>query len=336
MFRRLIYLPYYLLNTPAHKFASRFAFVKKNKNISAFRILSDMFFCSLRYNTSFLDYFDLRFYQLNASERSRYIGTGAMYEYQLKMNPRKHRKVLCDKIEFLTKFNDLSGRQWTTLDMIKQNPQSADRFLENSAGRIVLKNSKGQAGKEVKIFFTKEFNYASLVHRMEEQNFDLLETYVVQNERLMHLSSSGVNTLRIITQYQNGQVIILAARLRISVNSAIDNLSTGNIASHIDLETGCIAAPAIYSDLTKSPVTMHPITGVSLIGFEIPFWKECLELVTKAALRIPENRSIGWDVAVTNSGPVLIEGNHNWHHFLLQMPEQKGYKNVIERYAAGL
>lgn len=300
--------------------------------MSTTHVLADMVFCSLRYNISFLDYFELKFFQMKKAERRSYVGSGAMYEYQLKMNPKKHRRVLSDKIEFLKKFNDLSGRQWITLDMIKENPQSVNRFLENPTGKIVLKNARGQAGKEVKICESKDFNAATLVSKMEEDGLDLLEVYVLQNDQLMKLSSSGLNTVRIITQYDQGEVTVLAARLRISINSATDNLSTGNVASHIDLQTGRIAAPAIYVDITKAPVYKHPVTGVDLIGFAIPFWQESVELVKKAALRIPENRSIGWDVAITNNGPVLIEGNHNWHYFIWQMPEQKGYMHIIKKH----
>lgn len=332
MLRRLVYIPYYIVRTPADTLRTNIRFVKKVRKISSAHVLADMIFCSLRYNISFLDYFELKFFQLNKIDRRSYVGSGAMYEYQLKMNPKRHRRVLSDKIEFLKKFNDLSGRQWITLDMIKQDLQSVDRFLENPAGKIVLKNAKGQAGKEVKICLSKDFNSRTIVQKMEEGGFDLLETYVLQNDELMKLSSSGLNTVRIITQYDKGEVTVLAARLRISVNSATDNLSTGNVASHIDLQTGRIAAPAIYVDITKAPVYTHPVTGIALIGFAIPFWQESVELVKKAALRIPENRSIGWDVAITNNGPVLIEGNHNWHYFLWQMPEQKGYKNVIKSY----
>ena len=50
----------------------------------------------------------------------------------------------------------------------------------------------------------------------------------------MELSPSGLNTIRIITQInEQGGVDIIAARLRITVNSSVDNLAAGNIAAPI-------------------------------------------------------------------------------------------------------
>ena len=68
------------------------------------------------------------------------------------------------------------------------------------------------------------------------------------------------------------------------------------------------------------------------MGFQVPFWSETLELVKAAALVNTDNRSIGWDVAITNDGPELIEGNHDWCKLLWQLPVKKGLKPILEKY----
>ncbi|WP_165813709.1 sugar-transfer associated ATP-grasp domain-containing protein [Terrimonas sp.] len=295
-------------------------------------LLSDMLYSSIRYNIAFIDYFDFKFFNLNKDQRSEYMGAGSQYEFQLKMNPKKYRRVLSNKIEFLKKFSDVSGRKWATKEMLQTDDQLASILLNNHAGKIVLKNANGQAGRQVEIFDTLNVTKPELVKRMEEKKYTLAEEYVMQHDQLKLLSPSGLNTVRIVTQFYNNEIIILAARLRITVNSQTDNLSTGNIAAHIDLATGRIAGPGIYVDTTKPDVYKHPVTGVELIGFQLPYWEECKALVTKAAMRVSENRSIGWDVAITNDGPVLIEGNHNWHYFIWQAPEKRGYKKSVLKY----
>lgn len=295
-------------------------------------LLSDMLYSSIRYNIAFIDYFDFKFFNLNKDQRSEYMGAGSQYEFQLKMNPKKYRRVLSNKIEFLKKFSDVSGRKWATKEMLQADDQLASILLNNHAGKIVLKNANGQAGRQVEIFDTLNVTKPELVKRMEEKKYTLAEEYVMQHDQLKLLSPSGLNTVRIVTQFHNNEIIILAARLRITVNSQTDNLSTGNIAAHIDLATGRIAGPGIYVDTTKPDVYKHPVTGTELIGFQLPYWEECKAMVTKAALRISENRSIGWDVAITNNGPVLIEGNHNWHYFIWQAPEKRGYKKSVLKY----
>ena len=53
----------------------------------------------------------------------------------------------------------------------------------------------------------------------------------------------------------------------------------------------------------------HPITGVRFEGFEIPFFNEAVDLCKRAAMVVPQVQYVGWDVAITPSGPVIIEGN---------------------------
>jgi hypothetical protein len=123
--------------------------------------------------------------------------------------------------------------------------------------------------------------------------------------------------------------------LRITVNSPVDNMAMGNIAAPIDVETGKIKGKAAYQDIRKDPVSHHPITGVELIGFQVPYWSEVLKLVREAALHNTSNKSIGWDVAVTEKGPSFVEGNHNWCKLLWQLPAGEGLKAVLEDYQSG-
>ena len=47
-------------------------------------------------------------------------------------------------------------------------------------------------------------------------------------------------------------------------------------------------------------------------SFTIPDWPAVVELACRAHTRLPALPSIGWDLAITNHGPVIIEGNFNW------------------------
>lgn len=169
--------------------------------------------------------------------------------------------------------------------------------------------------------------------RMKASGNEVAEEYVIQHDQLNRLSPTGLNTVRIITQLDNhDEVHILGARLRISVNSMVDNLAAGNLVAGIDLETGIVNTPAVYSDITKQEVTVHPVTHQRITGFEIPYWSESLDLVKEAARTDPSNRSIGWDVAITNEGPELIEGNHDWCKLVWQLPVKQGLKHRLEKF----
>lgn len=332
MKNRLVYLVYYIINTPKRQFFKYFSYVKDKKGLSALRLYREIMVSSMRYNISLMDYFQLRFYEQNETDKQKYAGTGFMYEYQLRMNPPRYRDVLEDKIKFLGHFSGFSGRQWATLDMLTTDTSLADRIINVEPYKVVLKKSKSKAGRGIMILESKNRTVTEVLQLMQRKGFDLIEKFVLQHDDLMQLSPSALNTIRIITQLHEGKVIIIAARLRVSVNSEIDNLTAGNFAAPVDIETGMVSGPGVFGDITKSDVFVHPITGVKIEGFLIPYWKECIEMVSKAALSIPDNRSVGWDVAVTNERPVLIEGNHDWGRVLWQLPVKKGLKEVLLPY----
>jgi hypothetical protein len=107
-------------------------------------------------------------------------------------------------------------------------------------------------------------------------------------------------------------------------------MAAGNLAAPIDLQTGKVNGPGVYSDITKEEQHVHPITQVAIVDFQVPFWNEILALTKQAALLYPQNRSIGWDVAVTSTGPELIEGNHDWCKLVWQLPVNKGLKHILD------
>lgn len=330
--RRLLYLFYYLKESDFKQLNSLLKYSSRLTGKTGIRIIFDILLSVLIYNISFKDYFCFRFFELNRGERSKWAGTGFMYEYQLLMNPIGAREILENKVMFLKHFNTFVKRKFLTLDEIQADRLLAEKILTGKSGRVVLKGSHGQAGTEVEIINSANYSPADLIDYMTKKKWDLIEEYIVQHTSLMALSPSGLNTIRIITQLDKGAVDILGARLRVSVNSPVDNMAAGNLAAPIDIETGSVNGPGVYSDITKDEKGVHPVTGSAIIDFVIPYWKEVVELSRSAALLTPENRSVGWDIAITPEGPELVEGNHNWCKLLWQLPVKRGLKMELEKY----
>ena len=67
--------------------------------------------------------------------------------------------------------------------------------------------------------------------------------------------------------------------------------------------------------------------------------KEVKELVLKAAMVVPNVKYVGWDVAITPTGPVIIEGNDYPGYDFWQQPEHTPdkigllpyYKNLLPK-----
>ena len=333
MIKRLLYLGYYFKQMKwglLKKFLSHTSKeTKRSKTILIIESVLDVF----RYNISILEYFQFRFYDKNISEKETWAGTGFMYEYQLIMNPIDKRIILDDKTQFYKKYKKYFVHKIGVLEELKAQPDLVKKILSNKANKIVFKQSDGKCGVGVEVIDACKFNKDSLIPFMVKENFDLAEEFIIQHSQLNKLSPSAVNTVRIFTQLNNAnEVVLLGSRLRISVNSPVDNMAAGNLAAPIDEATGKIIGAAVYSDITKKEETKHPVTGIEIVGFQIPFWKEILVIVKEAALLYPANRSIGWDIVVTKDGPGFIEGNHDWCKLLWQLPVKRGLKSKIEKF----
>jgi hypothetical protein len=332
-FKRFSYLMYYIKQLDKKKFSLFLNHVSKTTGRSKAGILSDAVSCIFKYNIGLMDYFIFKFYEKDSKQREQWGGTGFLYEYHLLMNPKNTRHILANKIDFFEAYAPFVHHANCTIDDLEKNNSKAQAVLNNSKNKIVVKDALGQCGWDVEVLTASDYTAQSLFKYMNSKGFNLIEEFVEQHPDLKLLSATGLNTVRIITQLnKNNEVEILGARLRISVNSHVDNLASGNIAAPVNIQTGRVEGPAVYSDITKSEAASHPVTGIKIEGFQVPLWAESIEMVKKAAHHRPENRSIGWDVAITAQGPELIEGNHNWCKILWQLPVKQGLKNTLYQY----
>lgn len=73
----------------------------------------------------------------------------------------------------------------------------------------------------------------------------------------------------------------------------------------------------------------HPNTMFLIKGYSIPEWECAIELVKKLAMVVPEQVYVGWDLAYTDTGWIMIEGN-SWGQYIVQIPLRKGIRSIIE------
>lgn len=331
--KRSLYLGYYLKDLDPKKFTNFLKQASAETQKPAWQLIADSVASVYKYNTGLMDYFLFGFYKKTDEERKKWVGTGYKYEFDLKTNPRNTRKILENKIAFYNTYQPFIRHQWCTLEDIWNQTEKAMAIFNHPTGKIVIKNSGGQCGKEVEIFNTRDYDIHSLYVYMRTKGYDLAEEFIQQHPDIDRLSPAGLNTVRMFTMLNDqGLPDLIGARMRISVNSHTDNLAAGNLACPVDMNTGMINGPGVFSDISKKPVTHHPVTFQKLSGFRIPYWEEVVQLTKSLATFHPENRGIGWDIAITGEGPDCIEGNHNWCKILWQLPVNQGLKHVLDKY----
>jgi len=140
---------------------------------------------------------------------------------------------------------------------------------------------------------------------------------VEQHPAINAIYGKSINTLRILTHKDKDNVDIISSFIRLGAGgSIVDNGSSGGLFVGIEQESGALKRTA-YRDMKfgGGEFGVHPDTGFRFEDFEIPYFKEACELAEKAARYIP-NGFIGWDIALTENGPTIIEGNEDPHLFM--------------------
>ena len=142
----------------------------------------------------------------------------------------------------------------------------------------------------------------------------LIEEIICQHRKLSAIYSNSVNTVRVDSlKAPDGTIIINSAYLRVGRNGRkVDNWSgkQGGIGINIDIKTGKSLGSGI--DYSLNRFVKHPDTNHDLSEIQIPFWGEIISLVKKGANNLPNLNSLGWDIAITENGPLAVEVNADY------------------------
>ncbi len=153
----------------------------------------------------------------------------------------------------------------------------------------------------------------------------ILQERLTNHPAIATLGPNALCTARVVTCRDiNGspQHLISIFRMpRASASASTDNFSGGGFASPIDHASGTLGN-AVRMDLHDAAVDCleYPDSKRPFTSFCLPHWDAALELCLRAHRVFPEFPSVGWDVAITPDGPILVEGNHDWGGQLAQQP----------------
>lgn len=161
----------------------------------------------------------------------------------------------------------------------------------------------------------------------EEESSIVLEELIIQEDAFAKLYPKAVNIIRLTTVMIDGVPQYLDAWLRVGMGGY--DITAANLAElycGVDIGTGVVATDG-FTEL-YGRYERHPDTDVLFKGYQIPGWDELLRITAEMAHVLPSVRYIGWDMALTDKGWVLVEGNENGE-FLGQLVFQKPYKEML-------
>jgi len=299
----------------------------------------DIVDCAVKYGAGYYDYLIFAFYDMTPTQRATYVTRMKNKKIVRALNNESYAHIFDNKNQFDKRFRKYLHRDF--LDLGETTPESFRTFMKDK--QVVFgKPNCAECGHGIEKLKTADFSDldAMFAYVMNPaKNFGVLEEMIVQHEDMAKLYPLAVNTIRIVTVADGDKAYCAYASCKMgNEGKFVDNMENSGLACPIDQKTGCLIGPAHTSKLIN--FDEHPYTGVKLAGYHIPYVNEAIALCEKAALEVPQMRYIGWDVAICQDGPAIIEGNNYPGYDFFQLPEHTpdkiGLIPFFQRFIPGL
>lgn len=140
----------------------------------------------------------------------------------------------------------------------------------------------------------------------------ILQKKYVSHKDLAKINSTALNSTRIFTILNDGEPEFLCAYQGFAAgNATSDSWQHGSVYVGIDLKNETLKEYGLtsVSDKRSGLLKEHPDSRLKFKDYKIPFLHEAVELCIRAHRLLYFNFIIGWDVAITDSGPLIIEAN---------------------------
>lgn len=267
-------------------------------------IALDLIYCKLRFKIQGDEYLKYNFYNYQNHYRKNFI---------LEHNRRTYRNLTtpgftASKYHFYKFIPDLYQREMIVAPYCGEEEFVA--FLKKHK-KIIIKPDRGSLGVGVEaVEYTDDEAAKQCFQNITEARPFICEEFIRQHKVLNDLNPSSVNSIRMVSLLHNGTVKILSATLKIGAggDDITDNLSQGGIGAQVDVETGIVTTYG--RDFHFHAFTHHPVSGVQIIGLQIPHWDKAVSVIKEAHTRLPQCMIYGWDVAITETGVDIVEANN--------------------------
>ena len=205
----------------------------------------------------------------------------------------------------------------------KKRRAIGDVIGEIATGPYFAKPRMGDGGKGAFLIRGNEVTYSdgsvtpacrsalAEVFASSPQNY-LLQEVASQDKALSELNPTSLNTIRCLTYLdRHGNAQVMGATLRLGAGTmVVDNAASGGLYCGVDIDRGCILGDAVNKGGDK--FARHPNTGVLFADYPVPNLEQVFEMCSRCHEAIGQPMTVGWDVAVSPDGPLLLEGNTRW------------------------
>jgi Sugar-transfer associated ATP-grasp len=306
---------------------------------SILKIIGELIRLLVLYKEMPTHYFSRYLFKRKIVNVTQYLPNKFLYKLKAKFNDALARELLEDKLLFDTYFRQF---HIPVLGVVAHNQQNIFSFqgqeqaidtaevftawLKKLFDKIqddsifIKKTKHSYHGDNIHKVYKNELDHevamADLFSTLKHEAY-LFQRTATQHTQLTAFNPSCLNTLRIDTFIdKEGKAEVISAYLRTNIaNHYIDNDRKSGCEISIDLEAGKLKKHG-YLALKYNGLKMpdhHPTSNMVFESFLIPAFNEAIYLALQAATHVPALRLVGWDVAISPAGPVLVEGNPDYY-----------------------
>ncbi|PJE33384.1 hypothetical protein PSM7751_00079 [Pseudooceanicola marinus] len=157
----------------------------------------------------------------------------------------------------------------------------------------------------------------------------LLQSAVQQNATLSDVAGSAVGSMRVVTLMGDQMPEVLYTLWKVPSPSAMsDNYwQDGSMIAEIDPANGQVLQCHRGQGPAREALSLHPVSGKAFTDIRIPHWDAVIDVTTRCHALFAKSGVLGWDIAIGETGPKIIEANPNPHHTLYQLATGNGVLN---------
>jgi hypothetical protein len=142
----------------------------------------------------------------------------------------------------------------------------------------------------------------------------ILQQPLTPNRQIGELTGSmKISGLRIHTFMGRSEPKLHKAILKLNAGILdTDNFehgASGNMLAAVDIGTGRVVRAISGVGLQQAEIESHARTGAKIVDFQIPHWDKVVALVLDAQKAFPGFICPGWDIALCEEGPKILEVN---------------------------
>ncbi len=239
--------------------------------------------------------------------RLRYLSDRESVLLSYLVNDLDAMGIFSDKWKTYRQFHAFYGRDLCCVASPKDRA-AFDAFLRRHPV-FAAKPASGSCGKGVKQIDASALDDGwDLLDRLTADGKTVIEETIAQSGDMASFHPASVNTVRVVTFVSGGRPTLLWAFLKTGRGGSFtDNGASGGIMAGIDLADGSVVTSGI--DEAGTRYSRHPDTGVPFAGFVVPEWDALRRRCLSLASVLPQVRLVGWDMAHTPKGWIVVEGN---------------------------